>query len=232
MNHIQISSQGPRAENQDCAAVEELSDGSLLCCVADGVGGHNGGKVASNEAIHIFINLVKQNVYSLEDCALKTHEAISKMSVSDPSLFGMATTLSAVLISENRITGIHCGDSRVYLLRANGIKQLTDDQTEVARLIKIGKLTKEDAIDYPRKNVLYSAIGGNKTPELQVLNFDIKSGDRLILTTDGAHNFLPKRFLRDASIASNSIGLLITKLEQQLLASELNDNYTIVAVQA
>lgn len=231
MNYFQLSSKGPRAENQDYAAVLEFSHNSALCCIADGVGGHNGGQVASKEAVKFFTELVQQNTIPLVECALQTHNAISLLSQSSIDLAGMATTLSAVFISGDTLTGIHCGDSRIYLLRGNGIKQLTEDQTEVMRLIKQGKITREDAIDYPRKNVLYSAIGGQKTPEFQAISLNIQSGDRIILTTDGAHNFITKKLMRDMSLSSNSVELLTKRLEQHLLLSDLNDNYTIVAIQ-
>ncbi|EPZ8231513.1 PP2C family protein-serine/threonine phosphatase [Vibrio alginolyticus] len=225
-----FSSKGPRLTNQDAASLTYVNGGVLLC-VADGVGGNNGGEVASKLAIEVFLREVISSKSSFGKAVEVAHNEIKERASDDSELSGMATTFTAAFVTSDKVAGIHCGDSRAYILRDNGIKQLSEDHSEVAKLIRSGKLTKETAVDYPRKNVIYSALGSHKELVVDEFEFDLVSQDRIVLVTDGVHGIVSKKTFRDASLNSSSLkewcDTLITILES--LGPE--DNFTIASAE-
>lgn len=220
---------GPREQNQDFFLIEEFS-GSLYLVVADGVGGNKGGQTASRAACENFMAAVKSGC-SPKDAILKTHDVVLDLASKNQDLTGMATTLSCVAIKEGMAYGVHSGDSRVYLLRKNGIKQLTQDHSEVARLLMSGKLTKAEASTYPRRNVLYSAVGTNAKFVFQEFNFELEEGDRILVVTDGVYSVLPKKDFRDLSLASPDFVEYCKSVLERVVAGKTKDNYTLVGVE-
>jgi protein phosphatase len=142
----------------------------------------------------------------------------------------MATTLTACVLTKGRLSLVHTGDSRALLLRGEGVQQLTTDQTEVARLLREGAITRKAAIDYPRRNVLDSALGIEGNPDLECFQGALDSGDRLVLTSDGAHSRFTKRELRDLTKDSENPASLTAKLARLVRRRRPDDNFTILAV--
>jgi serine/threonine protein phosphatase PrpC len=224
------SSKGPRATNQDYILHTQIPDRGLLCCVADGVGGNQGGETASRLAVDTFHNHLKDNKLSLNDCIYKAHAEVLEKASTDESLLGMATTLTAVVIDGYTLSGINCGDSRTYILRGNGLKQLSVDHSEVARLLKNGKLSKEEALDYPRKNVLDSAIGTHKPLQVQTFNFTLEPKDRVILMSDGVYSVVTKKDFRDLSKKFTSASKFGDEIISTAERRKTNDNYSIIII--
>jgi protein phosphatase len=123
----EFSSKGTRALNEDYVIVEELHDLGLFASVADGVGGNRGGETAAKAASMAVVAALKDGLGDLEECFRVADAKLKELSQSDPALSSMATTLTCILISQLRLTGAHTGDCRVYILRRNGIRQLTED---------------------------------------------------------------------------------------------------------
>lgn len=224
-----FSDKGPRVDNQDYFCLERIGE-RLLIAVADGVGGNKGGETASRCAISMLINGLRVG-QTLSECMDSAHHELIAKAESSPELQGMATTLTAVVCEGHLLTGIHCGDSRAYVLRRNGIKQLTADHTEVARLLAEGKLTKEEAVDYPRHNVLTSAVGTHKDLIKQTFQFDVLPGDRLLLLTDGVYSQLSKKEIQMCSASEKDLNTFCKSLLDTLTERGTDDNFTLVAAE-
>jgi protein phosphatase len=237
LNQQNFSAIGKRSENQDSLAYLSISNDYAVACIADGVGGLLGGKEASSAAVNHFIEPIQKrlsedkNFNSLEDVLSEMNKMIIKVQEKQNYKKRIGTTFTGLIISKNKITGIHTGDTRCYILRGNGLKQLTEDHTEVARLYQEGKLTKEDYSTYPRKNVIESALGINeKIPIVQKFEFDFQPKDRLILSTDGIHESVSKINFRDISLSSSSSEEFISTLQTYLKRVEPNDNQSMILI--
>ncbi|WP_321884946.1 PP2C family protein-serine/threonine phosphatase [Burkholderia cenocepacia] len=224
-----FSDQGPRSANQDSFCVDQLDRG-LLLGVADGVGGNNGGEIASRFAIETLLIGARSGL-SISTCADNAHEGLLAMGNESPELYGMATTLTAIVYEENNLSGVHCGDSRAYILRGQGIKQLTTDHTEVARLLAEGRISRDDYVHYPRKNVLTSALGSHKEFIKQTFEFECKSGDRLLLITDGIYSVLSKKEIQFYSTINTDFTAFCDCIISEVGEREPTDNFTLVGVE-
>lgn len=224
-----FTDKGPRPENQDSFCLLILEN-RILTSVADGVGGSRGGKTASqiavNTALSCFIN--NESVEKYLDFA---HTEILRAAAESDELQGMATTLTVTTYESGVLCGAHCGDSRAYLLRGQGIKQLTFDHTEVAKLIADGKLSKDDAKNYPRRNVLTSALGSSKDLEIQTFHSDIMDGDRLLLITDGIYSKVSKYEIQQLSLSEFDFSAFCKKIITTVSEKGANDNFTIVGIE-
>lgn len=226
---IGFTDKGNRQENQDDYAIAEIERG-VLAVVADGVGGNSGGKIAASIAIQEFQRIVTSDE-KLIVAVNSAHEKILEIGFSSPDLNGLATTVSAVVCEAGHLHGVSCGDSRVYLLRNNGLKQLSTDHSEYMRLLHDGKLTREDAVNYPRRNILYSALGINKPLVVDRFTSELMEGDRVVVLTDGIHSVLGKRQVRDISIRSHTLEEFCESLKREVISAGPRDNYTLVALQ-
>lgn len=229
MKTCAYTDKGPRAENQDAFCIRHTKHG-LLLAVADGVGGNRGGATASQVAISILAEEVERGT-NLSQALIEAHNTIIKKAQNDSALEGMATTLSAALLLDNSLVGAHCGDSRIYLLRGNGIKQLSQDHTEVSRLLAEGKLTKEQAFFYPRKNLLESALGTSKALIMQEFDFTLQHGDRLLLSTDGTYSVVSKKEICELSRSETNFDFFYEKLVDKVKGAEPTDNFTVIAAE-
>ncbi|WP_316807382.1 PP2C family protein-serine/threonine phosphatase [Pedobacter agri] len=226
-----FSTIGPRGKNEDCCRVEHSAN-SLLACLADGVGGNKCGDVASQYTVSRFFEELKVNSeINLTDSLLSIHNEIKQKGDNDIKCSGMATTFTGCVITNNLARIIHVGDSRLYWLRGNGIKQLTQDHTEVAELLRRGKLTKEEALVYPRRNILQSAIGTEKAPSLQEITFEGIVGDRILISSDGFYEVFSKLKLRDVSLQFKKFEMFTQTIVKQLMSSKLNDNSSFIAIE-
>ncbi|KIA99261.1 hypothetical protein OA93_06435 [Flavobacterium sp. KMS] len=224
---------GKRNENQDSFLFKQTDEDTLISCIADGVGGKLGGSKASKFSVNHFIDTFPNNNLdniSLSNKLLQIHyEIINEAKLGES--YGMATTFSGIIIKNSKLIGIHTGDTRVCILRGNGIKQLTDDHTEVARFVREGKLSFHESLSYSRRNIIESALGIiDHEPILQEFNFDLLMGDRIIMTTDGVHENISKRDFRDISLKSKTSKDFLDILTVYLKRKQPNDNNTILVI--
>lgn len=179
-----------RSGNEDSALIN-----GVLIAVADGMGGHAGGEVASKVAITTLaqtlplLNNDEMDSESLEDflltALLEVDDEIRLTADANDRLAGMGTTLTSVALYRGKAYVLHAGDSRAYRLRGTEFIQLTKDHSVVQELIDAGTITEEEAIVHPQRSVLTNVLmgHGNITPLL--LEYDIKSGDKFLLCSDG-----------------------------------------------
>lgn len=226
MKLFSLTDKGPREQNQDFYLIKELGE-SLCFIVADGVGGNKGGAIAAKHACDFFFKTLELGSTPSQAIEL-THLEILSLAAANPDLTGMATTLSCAILNSNRLYGAHTGDSRIYQLRGNGLRQITQDHSEVARLLAAGKLTKEDAETYPRKNILYSAIGVTGSLTHQEFDIDIAEGDRILLMTDGIYSVIHKKDFRDLSLKNPNFTNYCNTIIQRAIEEHTRDNYTLI----
>jgi serine/threonine protein phosphatase PrpC len=180
-----------------------FADGALgLCIVADGMGGHAGGEVASRVAIATISELMKAglaegDIDSLIRSAIdEANTAIRILAEADPSLHGMGTTLVLALCRGDEIHLAHLGDSRAYLIRNGSIRRLTEDHSLVAQMVKSGQLTAEEAPRFHLRNVVTRSLGNQKFTEPDLAVVEWNAGDLLLLCSDGLTNMVEESELR------------------------------------
>src|SRR5690606_250117 len=186
-----------RRHNEDDGGVFLHRSGYYLAVVADGMGGHNAGEVASQMAV---ANLQKhwneiENIQTPEEAenwlrskVTDINKDIYNHSKSNSELDGMGTTLVAAICTNLFATIVNIGDSRCYILNEDGFKQLTEDHSLVNELIKIGHISPEDAEIHPRKNMLLKAVGTEPVTEMDIITITFEEGDKLLLCSDGLSN--------------------------------------------
>jgi len=174
----------------DIGRVRERNEDSVLVdpplyVVADGMGGHRGGQVASQVALETMEELGTEGGGSLAEHVHRANRAVWDRSVEDEQLSGMGTTLTAARVEGTNALIAHVGDSRAYLLRDGVLRQLTSDHTLVARMVKSGEISEAEADVHPHKNVLTRALGTDEQVEVDEDSIALVDGDRLLLCSDG-----------------------------------------------
>ena len=175
-----------RKENEDAFCIEK--DLGLLA-IADGMGGHASGEVASKMAIEILRDSLRKEGEPLPDRlnsgAKLANKTIYQASHSQSHLNGMGTTLTAVQLDGNRLSIAHVGDSRVYLIRGGVIEQITDDHTIVSEQVARGMMTREEAARSDMRNILSRALGIAPEVEVDIEVLTVSEGDQFVLCSDG-----------------------------------------------
>lgn len=187
-----------RANNQDAPIVSEKL---RLYGVADGMGGHKGGEVASTSARDDLLRELEgktPSVATLSSAIEEVNRQIYHQQEHDDALTGMGTTLSVLWMSDNFVYIGHVGDSRVYLLRDGEFKQMTLDHSLVEQLVREGVLTEEEAQNHPMRNIITRAIGTDESVEVDVVVEERRKGDLWLACSDGLHGLVDDRQIRDA----------------------------------
>ncbi len=169
------------------------SDNEVLVIVADGMGGHVAGEVASR----IAINAAASTDVDPSDRVAAGNRAIREEVARDPSLEGMGTTMTLLQIEDGVATLGHVGDSRAYLLREGELSQLTEDHTVAAEYVAQGQLTPEEAATHPQRHMLVRTLGLTRFVNVDEVKLDLAPGDRILLCSDGL-----TEMVRDGAIAS------------------------------
>lgn len=222
---------GPRKQNEDSFGTASVVSGELIAVIADGVGGRRAGHIASRHAVDAFITSAVSNVRADPvEVVTQINQMLIERQEQEESLFGMSTTLTGVILAQGYVIGAHAGDSRAVLLRGNGIKRLTEDHTELNRLKKAGLITNSEAVHYPRKNVIESALGILDEPQIDIIEHELLSGDRLLLTTDGVHGVVFLRELRNLSLENSSAENFVDAIVSTVQERGAEDNFTCICI--
>jgi serine/threonine protein phosphatase PrpC len=160
-----------------------------IYAVADGMGGHIAGDVASATAVEVIAAGARDaetlDGPALADLVNRANEAIWEKARSDPSLRGMGTTCTLLMIDGDVAHLAHVGDSRAYLLRDGSLTQLTEDHTLVERMVREGRLSAEEAATHPQRSVITRALGVDQNVQVDVMREELARGDRILLASDG-----------------------------------------------
>ncbi len=186
-----------RKNNQDNYLNQTTKSGLHIIAVADGLGGHKAGEVASafavEELAQYFSLFGEENIFKhiddVEACILDINAHIKKISENTPECAGMGTTLTVFITNGRDGVVLHVGDSRAYLIN-DKIKQVTKDHSLVQFMIDQGQITYEESLTHPQKNIITRAIGTEDGLEIDRYKLNIKSGDTVLLCTDGLTNNL------------------------------------------
>ncbi|MGN0442680.1 MAG: Stp1/IreP family PP2C-type Ser/Thr phosphatase [Acutalibacteraceae bacterium] len=198
-----------RSTNQDACTGGVFSGDAAWAVVCDGMGGANGGNVASSVAVKEISRRLKRGyrdsltddeiVDLLTDIVQKANSKLYKIQKNDPELRGMGTTVELVLVKGNKLHVVHAGDSRVYSIRGRRIKQLTIDHSVVQEMVEKGEITSEQAMAHPNKNIITRALGIVPEIHLDYIEGDFKENDYVVICTDGLSNYIkPAEFVRMA----------------------------------
>ena len=190
-----------RELNEDSFYISDSLDEVQLYMLADGMGGYKGGEVASKLAIQSAKNYIESNFKDIEkdrDSIIQlvgssveyANMIVYEKSKENKELEGMGTTLDICLIYNNRVFIGHVGDSRVYRIRKDFMRKLTQDHSYVQKLVKDGTITKEEAVHHPQKNMLMKALGCNAFVEPDVMVKGFLKDDILIMNSDGLTNLV------------------------------------------
>ena len=221
-----------RHGNEDSALIS-----SNLIAVADGMGGHAGGEVASAIAINTLANLIK--VLESSEIDLESKDdlfvgiidqidlAILQSAKDDPELSGMGTTLTALNISGSNVGLLHIGDSRCYRYRDNKLEQLSYDHTVMQELLDQGRLTPQEVFEHPQRSLLTQALMGDSGLDPILLTFEIKKGDQFLLCSDGLTNVLSDYEISKI-IEANDVDLIPQALIKEVRSKGAPDNITII----
>ncbi len=178
-----------RTNNQDSYYVCDK-----WCIVADGMGGHNGGEIASKTAVEIIKKSLLQQSLSIDmllrDAIETANAEVYRMSVDDPTLEGMGTTAVLCYFDGGEVAVANVGDSRAYHISDKGIVQVTHDHSIVQQLIESGTITKSEAKTHPQKNLITRAIGTERTIVADVSRIAVGEGDCILLCTDGLTTYV------------------------------------------
>jgi PPM family protein phosphatase len=192
---------------------EDFARKGRLAVIADGMGGHRGGEVASGLAVETirstyFASEASGPEEALIEALNAAHHAIRHAASESVELDGMGTTCIATVIRGSELFYVHVGDSRLYLLRDSSISQLTQDHTVVNRLLQQGDITPEQAARHPARGTLTDALGsrdnlGAEAPDAPI---PLQAGDMLLLCTDGLHDLVHDHDLADAAYSDSPAG--------------------------
>ncbi len=224
-----------RANNEDKALVVDDLD---LFVIADGMGGHAAGEVASAVAVETVVSIYRDHPEPrriMDEGPVLGHAIVEankivNQTAAERDLHGMGTTLTVLKFRGRTAVISHVGDTRVYQLRNGKLKQLTQDHTLVAILVKSGVISKKDAWHHPDRNVITRAVGVQGSVDPEVKQCRVSRGSRLLLSTDGLHDVVPGDEI--AELASEpDLDAAIHKLIAR--ANELGspDNVTAILIQ-
>lgn len=199
-----------RSLNEDAGGIFVNHANQLLAIVADGMGGHLAGEVASELAVTIvkedweMTKAIQTPIEAedwLDDVIKKMNKLIYQYSLEKDEYEGMGTTVVISICTNDFVTIAHIGDSRCYLLNENNFEQLTEDHSLVNELIRTGQITKIDAEQHPRKNVLLRAVGTEENVQADIETINWEEKNRVLLCSDGLTNKIPdeeiEQFLRN-----------------------------------
>lgn len=228
-----------RKSNQDSYAAGEFPDGVSWAVVCDGMGGNAGGNIASSSAVKSISDQIS-SVYRenmtpvsiknmLVTAVTNANYSIYDMSLANEKLRGMGTTVVAVIVSEHTVYIAHAGDSRAYIIKKDGMSQITKDHSVVQAMVEKGQLTQEEAQKHPRKNLITRALGVDEEIRVDFNEETMSDDDVLLICTDGLTNFVSKDEI--LNIAKNGIYYeYADKLVELANQNGGGDNITVVVI--
>lgn len=214
-----------RLINQDYVYFSLTEVGCLpnLFIVADGMGGHKAGDMASRYTVESFVSLVqdsseKDPVSVINNTCFKVNHMLREKAAENIDYEGMGTTLVVASISDNVLRVANIGDSRLYIIN-DDITQITRDHSWVEEMVSIGEINREQARTHAKKNIITRAIGGSDDVEPDMFSVDLQEGDKILMCSDGLTNMV-----EDSEILRVVKNYPDIKEAAELLCKEANDN--------
>jgi serine/threonine protein phosphatase PrpC len=228
-----------RQNNQDHAGYSKDIHDCTLAIVADGMGGHQGGEVASEMAVQLISDSLHHLACPLDPLVCKealfqavteANRIIYSKALSDPLLSGMGTTVVASIATPEWFQVAHIGDSRCYLVSEEKIECLTFDHSLVGELVRTGQLTLEEAREHPQRNVLLRALGTEPDVNLDWIQLDWGAASQLLLCSDGLTNMVSEELIHSILLSDLTIDQKVEKLVEKALNAGGPDNITVIVI--
>lgn len=228
-----------RSHNEDSVFIHAPSEELVIVAVADGMGGHRAGDVASQLAVQVVKEqlrdiTVEQPVSKLRDMLQKSIEQANRRvlekSREDEGMAGMGTTLVIAILKEDQLLIGNIGDSRAYLINEQGCKQMTRDHSLVNELIDIGEITEVEALAHPQKNILVRAVGTDPEVLPDIIEHKWEANDYLLVCTDGLTNMVSDEHICEVIRTDNTIEWKADELIRQALEAGGVDNISLALV--
>lgn len=230
-----------RQNNEDSLLVlDGIHPDICVLAVADGMGGHNAGEVASSMAIQgikdYFMERLNNDEFIFQEKQVDTiikkiNTDIFVKSKSSPDLNGMGTTLTMMIYEKKKIYIAHIGDSRLYKINNKEMKQITQDHSLVAQLVRNGEITQEEALKHPQKNIITRALGTEEDILIDSYSLSYHTGDIILLCTDGLTNSISDREIEKIIKSNANFQLAVEKLIEKSNENGGKDNTTAIIFQ-
>ena len=227
-----------RTHNEDSVTIVKNKKGEMLACVADGVGGHKAGEIASQIAINTITEAFKETFKDLDklsainwlrQATTEVNNKIFSYVDKHEEAKGMGTTLVCALITKDYILIGNVGDSSGFAVKKEKLYKITYDHTLVNLLLKAGEITEEEAINHPKKNVLMKALGTNNPIEIDIFDCDLDV-DGILLASDGLTNMLDKEKIMTVLNSNEPIQDKVIKLIAKANNRGGTDNISVAYV--
>lgn len=225
-----------RSLNEDYVLVSEKENYSIYV-VADGMGGHNAGEVASKMAAEGIVHYINSN-FGLEDTKEILKNAIEKVntdiyirSLESNSLSGMGTTITSCLVTKENIIVANVGDSSCFGIKDNIIVKITKDHSFVQELLDMGTITEVEAANHPKKNIITRAVGTAKSVDVDMFVIDTNVYDKYLLCSDGLTNEITKEEIMSIVVNNNNLTDICSKLVNLAKDKGGKDNITVCCLE-
>lgn len=230
-----------REINEDsCKVISGYPGVPSAFIVADGMGGHNSGEIASKLAVDFISDYILSSPSSftgendipseISRMIEKANSSIYSSSMEHANNYGMGTTLTVAIEVTKKLYIGHIGDSRAYVVRHGGIEQITTDHSFIEELIKSGTLTREEAENHPKKNVITRALGCIESIESDIYIYDIIENDIFIICTDGLTNMLGEDVIKNMAQQFDDPQEACDRMVEAANKNGGNDNITVVVI--
>lgn len=217
-----------RAINEDAFYLPAGEE--CFCAIADGMGGHNAGEVASAMAIQVFSDEMRKadaiSGETMRAAVERANAAVFRKSLESEQCSGMGTTFTALGVNGSELHIAHVGDSRAYLLRNGAIMRLTLDHTLVEEMVMQGLITPSAAKHHPKRNYITRALGTGDHVEVDLVRIELQPGDLLFLCTDGLSNHVEDKQILETSSGDLSWNEKLEKLIAMSIRDGSSDNIT------
>jgi protein phosphatase len=226
----------------DVGRVREVNEddflvGDTVVAVADGMGGHLAGEVASRTALEPLQRLdgtaftdAETALEALRDAVVHANATVWQLAEDEPTYRGMGTTLTAALVEGRRLHLAHVGDSRAYLLRDGVFSQLTDDHTLVQHLVDEGQITRDEADSHPQRAIITRAIGVAPDTEVDAISLELEFGDQILLCSDGLTGTVDDHGIAAELRRGDDPDTTVTRLIEAANTGGGPDNITVVVL--
>ena len=235
-----------RQNNEDYCMAEVVNVGEKqigLFALADGMGGHNKGEIASKMAVEGIIKFLKSNLIQndsvkidyIDDILKQSYHYVNlniyEISKNNEVYSGMGTTLVVAVIYDEKLYVANVGDSRCYLFRKDILKKITTDHSVVESLIIARAITESQAKTHPRRNEITRAIGTNEIVLVDLFKVSLKSGDKILLASDGLTSYVDKENIKHTLMKNYEVDVLSNDLINQANQAQGRDNISVILIE-
>ncbi|MGM9551194.1 MAG: Stp1/IreP family PP2C-type Ser/Thr phosphatase [Clostridia bacterium] len=232
MEYAAKTDMGRRRANNEDSYLINCDKGFFV--VADGMGGHNAGEVASFNACRIVENylLSRDNIHENDvvEAVKKANRDVFVRACESESMRGMGTTIDVCLVKDEKLCVGHVGDSRVYIISENSIRKITKDHSVVGMLIDAGTISEEEAMVHPQRNIITRAVGTAAVVDVDLEETIIHTDEVVLMCTDGLTNMVSKRDIKNIVMGAESLSEAADKLVEKANENGGKDNITVILI--